>query len=109
MTMRAELWTEDTIEALRQLALEGRSASAIAAALGAPSRNAVIGKANRIGIKLTGGNWNRSAPGAARAGVDRPRRAAFPRSNTISCKRSPTPALPRERERKATWIFAEAQ
>jgi GcrA cell cycle regulator len=107
--MRADVWTEDTIEALRQLALEGRSASAIAAALGAPSRNAVIGKANRIGIKLTGGNWKCSAPRAARAGVDRPRRAAIPRPKPISCQRTPAPALPRERESKPTWIFAEAQ
>jgi GcrA cell cycle regulator len=49
------LWTVEAIEILERLALEGRSASAIAAALGAPSRNAVIGKANRIGIKLGGG------------------------------------------------------
>jgi len=107
------VWTEDTIEALRKLALEGRSASAIAAALGAPSRNAVIGKANRIGIKLNG-HVKPSAPGQARERVDPPWRAATPRPKPISCQRTPalrerTPALPRERERKATWIFAEAQ
>ena len=49
------MWTEQTVETLRKLALEGRSAAWIAAALGAPSRSAVIGKANRIGIKLNGG------------------------------------------------------
>lgn len=48
------MWTEQAVEALRRLALEGRSAAWIAAALGAPSRNAVIGKANRIGIRLNG-------------------------------------------------------
>ena len=48
------LWTEEAIEVLKRLALEGRSASVIAAALGAASRNAVIGKANRIGIRLNG-------------------------------------------------------
>ena len=48
------MWTEQTVETLRKFALEGRSAAWIAAALGAPSRNAVIGKANRIGIKLSG-------------------------------------------------------
>jgi GcrA cell cycle regulator len=118
------MWTEEAIDTLRRLALEGRSASSIAAALGAPSRNAVIGKANRIGIKL--GNGNCSAPGAARAGAERPRRAipraepiscgqtlprraAIPRSETISCKQTVTPALPRERERKAPWMFAEAE
>jgi len=107
--MGADIWTADAIEALRQLALEGRSASAIAAAIGAPSRNAVIGKANRIGIKLTGSNWKHAAPRAARAGVDRPRRAAFPRLNPISCQRAPALAPPRERVRKATWMFAEAE
>ena len=48
------MWTDEAIDTLRRLALEGRSASSIAAALGAPSRNAVIGKANRIGVKLGG-------------------------------------------------------
>jgi GcrA cell cycle regulator len=107
--MGADIWTEDTIAALRQLALEGRSASAIAAAIGAPSRNAVIGKANRIGIKLTGSAWKHSALGAALGGVDRPRRAAFPRSNPVSRPRTSAPALPRDRVRKPTSIFAEAE
>jgi hypothetical protein len=35
------MWTDAAIETLRQMALEGKSASTIAAALGAPSRNAV--------------------------------------------------------------------
>ena len=48
-------WTADAVEDLKKLALEGRSASFIAAMLGVTSRNAVIGKANRVGIKLTGG------------------------------------------------------
>jgi hypothetical protein len=33
------MWTDAAIETLRQLALEGKSASVIAAAIGAPSRN----------------------------------------------------------------------
>jgi GcrA cell cycle regulator len=49
------LWTTEAVEDLKRLALEGRSASVIAAALGVGSRNAVIGKASRIGIKLSGG------------------------------------------------------
>src|SRR5580693_4253245 len=49
------LWTAEAVEDLKRLALEGRSASVIAAALGVASRNAVIGKASRIGIKLSGG------------------------------------------------------
>ena len=58
------MWTDAAIETLRQMALEGKSASTIAAVLGAPSRNAVIGKANRIGVKLTG-NIHCLAPRAA--------------------------------------------
>jgi GcrA cell cycle regulator len=99
------MWTEAAIETLRQLALEGRSASSIAAALGAPSRNVVIGKANRIGIKLTGQVG--SAPRAPRAITERPRRPAIARTGSALWKRAVVPALPRERKR--TWVFAEAQ
>jgi len=49
------LWTAEAVEDLKKLALEGKSASHISAALGVGSRNAVIGKASRIGIKLNGG------------------------------------------------------
>jgi GcrA cell cycle regulator len=100
------MWTEAAIETLRQLALEGKSASSIAAALGAPSRNAVIGKANRIGIKLTG-HVHCSAPRAPRAVTGRPRRPAIARAESALWRRAAVPALPRER--KPAWLFAEAQ
>ena len=54
-TTGVDMWTEQTVETLKKFANEGKSAAWIAVALGAPSRNAVIGKANRIGIKLNGG------------------------------------------------------
>jgi GcrA cell cycle regulator len=66
------MWTEQAIEALKQLALEGKSASWIAEALGAPSRNAVIGKANRIGIKLNGIGGRHSAGMEIGPGPERP-------------------------------------
>lgn len=100
------MWTEAAIETLRQLALEGKSASAIAAALGAPSRNAVIGKANRIGIKLTG-HVQCSAPRAPRINAGRPRRPAIARTDAAPWKRAVVPAPPRER--KPAWAFAEAE
>ena len=99
------LWTEEAIEVLKTLALQGRSARAIAEALGAPSRSAVIGKANRVGIKLNGGGP---------AGADRPRAASVPRAvgergpRTVSSRRALVPSLPRE-PRKTQWIFAEAE
>ena len=61
------LWTAEAIEDLKRLALAGKSASHIAAELGVGSRNAVIGKASRIGIKLTGGGRPTSSVKPARA------------------------------------------
>ena len=95
------MWTDAAIETLRQMALEGKSASTIAAVLGAPSRNAVIGKANRIGVKLTG-NIHCLAPRAARPSAGRPRRPAIARTESLG-KRAAVPAIPRER--KPAWAF----
>ena len=99
------MWTDAAIETLRQMALEGKSASSIAVALGAPSRNAVIGKANRIGVKLTGNIhcWRRERLGQARSGRGDPRSLA----PTLLWKRVAVPAVPRER--KPAWAFAQAQ
>ena len=46
----SDFWTGDRIEKLRTLWKEGLPASWIAAELGAMSRNAVIGKAHRLGL-----------------------------------------------------------
>lgn len=43
-------WTEERVELLRRLWMEGRSASQIAAEIGGVSRNAVIGKVHRLGL-----------------------------------------------------------
>jgi GcrA cell cycle regulator len=69
------LWTAEAVEDLKKLALEGKSASHISAALGVGSRNAVIGKASRIGIKLGGGE---RGPGTRKPGGGRPRWAGAP-------------------------------
>jgi GcrA cell cycle regulator len=45
-------WNDDLVEELRLLADRGMSANEIAAAIGAPSRNSVIGKAFRLHIQL---------------------------------------------------------
>jgi GcrA cell cycle regulator len=62
-------WTAEAVEDLKKLALQGKSASHISVALGVGSRNAVIGKASRIGVKLNGGG------GASVRGKDAPRAA----------------------------------
>lgn len=113
------LWTDEAIEDLIRLALEGRSASFIAAALGAASRNAVIGKANRIGVKLNG-DGRASVPAGTSARTYRALLAALPRK-PVPSRENLAPALsrdhraipgsgPGDREaRKAGSIFAEAE
>ncbi len=100
------LWTAEAVEDLKRLALEGRSASAIAAALGAASRNAVIGKANRIGIKLDG-DGRAARPRKMRTRTDR---AHWAVANTKpSAGGYGSAALAREPEGKTAWIFGEAE
>jgi GcrA cell cycle regulator len=95
------MWTEQTIGDLRKFALEGRSAAWIASAIGAPSRNAVIGKARRLGVKLKGtrGESGEKESEAAPA----PRKAATPhvRVRAPSARREDAP--PRRR------FFAEPE
>ena len=99
------MWTDAAIETLRQMALEGKSASTIAAVLGASSRNAVIGKANRIGVKLTG-NLHCSAPRASRPNHGAPATTRYRSHRGALGKRASVPAIPRER--KPSWVFADA-
>jgi GcrA cell cycle regulator len=121
------MWTEQTVETLKKFALEGRSASWIAAALGAPSRNAVIGKANRIGVKLNGIRSASFEPGSvlespskvpwgrrrARPNGDEPRPErqplADPWRRAVSRARSRAPAVISEKRRAERWIFATAE
>jgi GcrA cell cycle regulator len=46
----AGFWTEERVERLKKLVAEGHSFSAINVILGGPSRSAMIGKANRLGL-----------------------------------------------------------
>jgi GcrA cell cycle regulator len=69
------LWTAEAVDDLKKLALQGKSASHISAVLGVGSRNAVIGKASRIGVKLTGGG-GAPARGKGAQRVARPQWAA---------------------------------
>jgi GcrA cell cycle regulator len=101
------LWTAEAVEDLKRLALEGRSASVIATALGAASRNAVVGKANRIGIKLNG-DGRAAVLGKIRAAAHRTQRAtANPKPNAGN--HGSSAALARGPEGKAAWISCEAE
>jgi GcrA cell cycle regulator len=101
------LWTAEAIDNLKRLAFEGKSASVIAAALGMPSRNAVIGKANRIGIKLNG-DGRRSSSGGKPAGAYRSPLAVVPHPRSVSREQNLS-ALSLEPERKASWAFAKSE
>ena len=106
-------WTAEAVEDLKRLALEGRSASVIAAALGASSRNAVIGKASRIGIKLMGGGRAsafRKTPAGARewAAPRTPVAAKTSGAGALSPRVSESRRLDGD-ESKAAWTFGEAE
>ena len=67
-------WTEERVERLSKLWMEGRSASRIAAELGnGISRNAVIGKIHRLGLSA-----RTSPPATAETNRERPKAVAKP-------------------------------
>lgn len=71
-------WTDDKIERLRELWGSGMGAADIAAEIGVKSKNAVIGKANRLrlGLLVPGRMVGRPQPRMAR--TPRPSRAKAP-------------------------------
>jgi GcrA cell cycle regulator len=75
-------WTDERVEVLKKLWLEGLSASQIAKQLGGVTRNAVIGKVHRLGL-------------SGRAAPSQPTRPAF------RTPRPPRPAAPAVTHRRA--------
>ena len=57
-------WTDDRVEVLKKLWVEGQSASQIAKELGGVTRNAVIGKVHRLGLsnRATSSSSSKSDP-----------------------------------------------
>jgi len=66
-------WTDQRVELLKQLWLQGLSASQIATALGGITRNAVIGKVHRLGL-----SGRAKAPSSAPPRPRRPRAPSHP-------------------------------
>lgn len=64
-------WTEERIETLRRLWAQGQTASQIATLLGGVTRNAVIGKAHRLGLSGRAAAVRREAPPAAPGRIGR--------------------------------------
>jgi GcrA cell cycle regulator len=65
--MMADFWTEGRIEMLRKLAAEGFSGSEIAKKMRGTTRSAVLGKALRSDIALSGAEGRRRTAAARRA------------------------------------------
>jgi GcrA cell cycle regulator len=82
-------WTEERIERLKAMWAEGSTASQIADELGGVSRNAVIGKAHRLGLEarpspVKPGEEKESPKKAAKAAAPKAARAAKAESSAAS-------------------------
>ena len=86
-------WTEERIERLKTMWTNGATASQIADELGGVSRNAVIGKAHRLGLE--------SRPSPVKPGEEKDSKAA---AKPATRKPSPRPAadMPSDRERDSS-------
>jgi GcrA cell cycle regulator len=76
-------WTEERIERLKKMWHEGATASQIADELGGVSRNAVIGKAHRLGLE--------QRPSPVKPGEEKEVRKAAPAASAPSPKPTPKP------------------
>ena len=103
-------WTDERVETLKKLWLDGLSASQIAKQLGGVTRNAVIGKVHRLGLsgRATPSQPQRpifKAPRAARPAVAAapaaPRRAIEP---SLAQAQAPVPAFFAEEPGSATVL-----
>jgi GcrA cell cycle regulator len=79
-------WTDERVESLKKLWLEGLSASQIAKQLGGVTRNAVIGKVHRLGLS------GRAAPSQPQRSVFRAPRPPRPVQAAAPAPRRPAPA-----------------
>jgi GcrA cell cycle regulator len=81
-------WTDERVECLRKLWLDGISASQIAKQLGGVTRNAVIGKVHRLGLS------GRATPSQPARPVFKAQRPARPVSAAPAMPRRVAPAPP---------------
>ncbi len=94
-------WTDQRIEQLRSMWEKGLTASQIADELGGVSRNAVIGKAHRLGLK------SRPSPVKATEKVAKPVKA--PPAPKAAAPAAPRPVAPVRHEPKAQPEAAPAE
>ena len=83
-------WTEERIDRLKEMWSRGMTASQIAEDLGAVSRNAVIGKAHRLGLQSRPSPVKANEPAAAAEPVaEAPPPAPAPRNRRTGCSARP--------------------
>jgi GcrA cell cycle regulator len=92
-------WTDERIEQLRQMWQNGMTASQIAEALGGVSRNAVIGKAHRLGLQSRPSPVSKTEAAAAAATAP-----AAPEPVAVAPV-APEPAPPEPRQEAAPSPF----
>ena len=76
-------WTEERIERLKSMWTKGATASQIADELGGVSRNAVIGKAHRLGLE--------SRPSPVKPGEEKDYKSAKPTAKKVAAPKAATP------------------
>ena len=76
-------WTEERIERLKKMWHDGSTASQIADELGGVSRNAVIGKAHRLGLE--------QRPSPVKAGEEKEAKKAAPAAAAPKTPKAETP------------------
>ncbi len=86
-------WTDERIERLKTLWTDGATASQIAEDLGGVSRNAVIGKAHRLGLE--------QRPSPVKAGEEKDKKASAPKP-----AKSPAAAAPKPVESETPAVAA---
>ena len=105
-------WTDERIDRLKALWTKGMTASHIADELGGVSRNAVIGKAHRLGLQSRPSpvKPNEPAPKPRAKAKDRPAAAATPAKAPVAEAPAPAPrAEPRPAPAPAEIPAAEAR
>jgi GcrA cell cycle regulator len=83
-------WTDERVETLKKLWLDGLSASQIAKQLGGVTRNAVIGKVHRLGLS------GRAAPSQPARPAFKAPRPARPAVTTVPAPRRAAPTQGRD-------------
>src|SRR5271170_5386889 len=97
-------WTDERVETLKKLWLDGLSASQIAKQLGGVTRNAVIGKVHRLGLSGRATPSQPQRPAFKTPRAPRPAVASQPRRTSEPALALPQPAFYPEEPGSATVL-----